>query len=360
MNMFCTFQLPGRTDNEIKNFWNTRMKRRQRAGLPLYPPEVHAQATAYHHHLQQQQHHLEQPFSSSSSSSPSSSLSFSLLLSSCYPKKLDDPTHYSALNPLQNHPDSTNHYTKPCQQFKFSNQNRGNGTLALPLSSIVSPYASSSSTLSNQSFAAHNSAPTDSRDYPYSGSLSYDHGITTTSPCEPFPLVPGSTTEISSSQTTRDSATPVSSYASGADGLMGASSMVNDYYQVSPSSPQQNSGLLDALVMEAKNLCSSDKSKSEDSTSDGKISYKRKSMAAEEHTEEGGTIPVVSNMKNSGDNANETQREDISSSQLSTGEKSSLFLCLLHSDSFLIFVELLICCIHHIVLTQIFVLLLVL
>lgn len=38
------FQLPGRTDNEIKNYWNTRIKRRQRAGLPLYPPEVCLQA----------------------------------------------------------------------------------------------------------------------------------------------------------------------------------------------------------------------------------------------------------------------------------------------------------------------------
>ncbi|KAI6697521.1 hypothetical protein NL676_017640 [Syzygium grande] len=33
-------QLPGRTDNEIKNFWNTRMKRRQRANEPLYPQQV--------------------------------------------------------------------------------------------------------------------------------------------------------------------------------------------------------------------------------------------------------------------------------------------------------------------------------
>ncbi|CAA0838871.1 myb domain protein 33 [Striga hermonthica] len=32
--------LPGRTDNEIKNYWNTRIKRRQRAGLPLYPPDM--------------------------------------------------------------------------------------------------------------------------------------------------------------------------------------------------------------------------------------------------------------------------------------------------------------------------------
>ncbi|XP_071706983.1 transcription factor GAMYB-like [Rutidosis leptorrhynchoides] len=45
-------ELPGRTDNEIKNFWNTRTKRRQRAGLPIYPPDICMQTLNENHHNQ--------------------------------------------------------------------------------------------------------------------------------------------------------------------------------------------------------------------------------------------------------------------------------------------------------------------
>lgn len=109
----------------------------------------------------------------------------------------------------------------------------------------------------------------------------------------------------------------------------------NDYYEVAPLSPPRNSGLLDALVMEAQGLSHNDKSKKEeDPTLAVKLSCKRKNM---EYADEGRTEPMVSAMKKNSRNSTSTenQRDDDNNfSQLSKGETFSLlwlFHILFHS-----------------------------
>ncbi|KAF1882742.1 hypothetical protein Lal_00002923 [Lupinus albus] len=186
-------QLPGRTDNEIKNFWNTRIKRRERAGLPIYPPEVIRDATLYH--IREEQY-FDQPYNSSLSSS-----SFPPLLSSSYPKKLNASSHYHALvNPKKLN--ASNHYRGPLNHKK--NQ-------------PISLYGSSSNLFNNNGFViSNNYARPVSHDYQY-----YNNGFNTSSIMPP--LAPSS---VSSSITPPDSVTPASSNVSGVDGFMGASSKV--------------------------------------------------------------------------------------------------------------------------------------
>ncbi|CAL0332171.1 unnamed protein product [Lupinus luteus] len=261
-------KLPGRTDNEIKNFWNTRIKRCERAGLPIYPPDVIHEATLYH---LQEERYFDKPYTNNNNNNNNNSpLPFSLQLpslfsSSSYPNKVNNSNPYSALNPPQN--------KQP-----------------------ISLYASSSSSsnlLNNQSFVVPNNS--DSHGYNYSsGSFNYNNGFLANSMLPP--LVPSS---VSSSQTPSDSVN-------------------NENYDIAPNSSQGNSGLLDALVVEGQSLSRNNKSRSEDSTvavaeTAEKSSNKRKSVVLEENAKEGGTSSVhvepalkKKKKKNNGDNNNET------------------------------------------------------
>ncbi|WCJ37563.1 myb domain protein 101 [Euphorbia peplus] len=142
-------QLPGRTDNEIKNFWNTRMKRRQRAGLPIYPQEFHEDPSPIiHTHPHHQHNHHHQQKHLNSSSSPFSSLHASR--KSAYNPSLpflDSISFSPSFHPMQNSFHNS-FYSNPTVQFKsygdhHHNTNDNNTAITLPLSPIHDQYARS-------------------------------------------------------------------------------------------------------------------------------------------------------------------------------------------------------------------------
>ncbi|KAH0709909.1 hypothetical protein KY290_011264 [Solanum tuberosum] len=72
-------QLPGRTDNEIKNYWNTRLKRRQRAGLPIYPQDIQPQNYQQDQNQQQHSTNIPSPFDNHQNSNYNNNSPLSLL-----------------------------------------------------------------------------------------------------------------------------------------------------------------------------------------------------------------------------------------------------------------------------------------
>ncbi|KAF2292221.1 hypothetical protein GH714_017185 [Hevea brasiliensis] len=258
-------QLPGRTDNEIKNFWNTRMKRRQRAGLPVYPQEYQEETTAFrmqHHH--QHQEEQKHPNNNPSSSSFSSLLSSSRKASYNPSLTLLDPINFSpALDPLHNN--LTPFYSNPALQFKsFPDNNTNNSGLALPMS----PYGRlpSSITVFNQTFPAR-AIPMTPPSLHYN-TADFETNMSFTSlimgaQVEPVDPIPGLKSELSSGQTPPRPNTPFSSNTRGGICVREESSKNtdNDSETAVPEMmhDNSNSGLLDALLLESQNLSRKEK-----------------------------------------------------------------------------------------------------
>ncbi|PON62233.1 MYB transcription factor [Trema orientale] len=320
-------QLPGRTDNEIKNYWNTRMKRRQRAGLPLYPHDIPVQY----------QNDNNQRHSSSSSSSFSS--------------QLLSPSHHHHHH--HNHPPKlpNNNYTFHHHHSVFHSQpsdnsahlfTANNSGLALPICSSGFPFGpspSSSSALFNQ--RTHVPIPQTTLPNPsfrynvpagFSGSFGNLSSMVS-APYDPsaveFHQVPSSVsvnmvTELPSTQTTPlQSTTPASSYTSGGEGRGGG-----DEFEFQESRGN-NSGLLDALLFESQALSRNEKAKRKGSPvpappEKGKRFFpENQSAEEEEEEEEEHTIGSESVLKNKC-NENYGRTENFSTScQSSIGIEQS-------------------------------------
>lgn len=229
-----SWQLPGRTDNEIKNYWNTRVKRRQRAGLPLYPQDIQKQATAFHLNQYHQPRPSPSPpppghLSTSQQPNPNFGSSLSLLDSLNFPATTHLPGHHNS--PFL---PSSFHRAK-----RFRDNSVG---FSLPFSPTSPTQTTRPSSLFSQSFNTQLPPPTSFQFSSCNFDLNPQQIMRT--PFEPDGKIPSASAfsmklELPSSQQPQPATTAAA---------LGTS---NEFKITAPVA-RSNSGLLDALLQEAQ------------------------------------------------------------------------------------------------------------
>ncbi|XP_024960847.1 transcription factor MYB97 [Cynara cardunculus var. scolymus] len=236
--------LQGRTDNEIKNYWNTRLKRRLRAGLPIYPVDFQQH---HHHHRRHHEPSLQNqtlPFSSSSSSSNHANTA----LNSISPMLFDPINYGPVFNTPLYLPNSQSH-------FKIlRDTNGGVSALSLPSHSNAQFATSSRSSMPffNQGFPTAN------------------HGMsqipTTEASFNDVRLFETVENELPSIQSSFQAITPTCSSNTVNDHMIVPSNDGDN--AISPYiSPPGNSGLLEDVLGESRALLSSSQILSNESMS---------------------------------------------------------------------------------------------